>query len=63
VQPIKRTLAIQLDRCRNSEGIVSTDFLDEFTISWCTGVRYYYEVEGSFLGAVTLQSHFNWHRK
>ena len=63
VQPIERALAVQLDRRGNCKGIVSTDFLDEFSIPWGTGISHYDKVEWPFLGAVTLQSHFNWHRK
>lgn len=63
MQPIERTLAIKLNSCGNCQGVVGTDLLDEFTIPWCTGISHYYEVEWPFLGAVTLQSHFNWHRK
>ena len=63
MQPVERSLAIKLNRCRNSKWIVSTDLLDEFTISWCTGVGNYDEVEWSLLRPVSLQSDFNWHFK
>ena len=63
VQPVKRLLAIELDRSRNSKGIVRADLLDEFTISWCTGIGYYDEIKWSFLRPVALQSDFNWHLK
>ncbi len=63
VQPIKRLLAIELDRSRNSQWIVRTDLLDEFTIPWCTGIGYYDEIKRSFLRPVALQSDFNWHLK
>ena len=63
VQPIERFLAIELNRSRNSQRIVRTDFLDEFTIPWCTGIGYYDEIKWSFLRPVALQSDFNWHLK
>lgn len=63
VQPIKRLLAIELNRSGNSQRIVSTDLLDEFTIPGRPGVGYYDEVKWSFLRPVALQSDFNWHLK
>ena len=63
MQPIERTLAIELNRCRNSKWIVSADLLDEFTIPGCTGVGYYDEVKWSLLRPMSLQSDFNWHFK
>ena len=63
VQPIKRLLAIELNRSRNCQWIVRTDLLDEFPISGCTGIGYYDEVKRTFLRPVALQSDFNWHFK
>ena len=63
VQPIERLLAVELNRSRNSQGIVRTDFLDEFTIPGRTGIGYYDEIKWPFLRPVALQSDFNWHFK
>lgn len=63
MQPVQRLLAIELNRSGNSQRIVRTDFLDEFTIPGCTGIGYYDEVKWSLLRPVALQSDFNWHLK
>ena len=63
MQPIKRLLAIELNRSRNCQWIVRADLLDEFTIPGRPGIGYYDEVKRSFLRPVALQSDFNWHLK
>ena len=63
VQPVKRLLAIELYRSRNSQWIVRTDFLDEFSIPGRTGIGYYDEIKWPLLRPVTLESDFNWHLK
>src|SRR2546423_5928977 len=54
MQPIQRSLPVQLNGSRNSKWIVSTYFLDEFAIAGSTCVGYYDEIEWSFLRPMSL---------
>ena len=62
-QLFERALAIELYGSRNSKWIVSADLLNEFAISWRTGVGNNDEIKRSFLRPVSLQSDFYWHFK
>src|SRR5688500_12619257 len=45
VQPIQCSLAIQLNGCRDSQGIVRTEFLDEFTVAGAAAICHNNEVK------------------
>jgi hypothetical protein len=63
MQPFQRLLAVDLDGGRNCQRIVGTDFLDEFTIPWRTGIGYDNEIKWAFFTPVTLESDLNSHKK
>jgi len=56
VQPIQCSLPVQLNGSGHSQRIVSTKFLNEFTIAGSTGIGNYDEVERPLFGAMTLES-------
>jgi hypothetical protein len=45
------------------QGIVSTNFLDELTITGCAGISYYNEIKWTLLASMTLKSDFDSHKK
>lgn len=63
VEPLERLLTVDLHGCRNCEGIVSTDLLDEFTIAGSPCICYYNEIEGTFFTPVSLESDLHRHKK
>ena len=58
VQPIQCSLPVQLNGSWHSQRIVSTKFLNEFTIAGSSGIGNYDEVEGPLFRAMTLESDF-----
>jgi hypothetical protein len=63
MQPFEGFLTIDLDSSWNSKWIVSSDFLNELTVSWSSGIGYYDKVERSFFTPVSLESDFYSHKK
>jgi hypothetical protein len=63
MQPIEGFLTVQLNYSRNCQGIVRTDFLNEFTISGGAGIRDNNKIKGSLFGPVALKPDFYWHFK
>lgn len=62
LQPTQGTFCVDVDGSGNGERVVSTDLLDEFTITRRACIGYYDKIEGSLLGAMSLQSDFYWHK-
>ena len=54
VQPFQCFLTIELDGSGYSKRVVSSDLLDELTVSWRTCIGYHNEVEGPLFAAVAL---------
>jgi len=63
VQPFQCFLTVNLNSSRNSEWVVSSDLLDELTVSWSSGIGYDDEIKRPFFTPVSLESDFYSHKK